>query len=78
MNSTNYFDLNGMQIKSIPVPDATAKLQNEISSLVETILKKKKQDIFADTFALEREIDGMVYGLYGLTEGEVEVVERGE
>lgn len=73
--SGGYFDLNGTQIKSIPVPNATAKQQNEISSLVETILKKKKQDIPADTSALEREIDRLVYGLYGLTEEEVEVVE---
>ena len=75
--SGGYFDLNGTQIKSIPVPNATAKQQNEISSLVETILKKKKQDISADTSALEREIDKLVYGLYGLTEEEVEVVEKG-
>ena len=75
--SGGYFDLNGTQIKSIPVPNATAKQQNEISSLVETILKRKKQDIFADTSALEREIDRLVYGLYGLTEEEVEVVEKG-
>jgi hypothetical protein len=73
--SGGYFDLNGTQIKSIPVPNATTKQQNEISSLVETILKMKKQDISADTSALEREIDRLVYGLYGLTEEEVEVVE---
>ncbi len=75
--SGGYFDLNGTQIKSIPVPNATAKQQNKISSLVETILKKKKLDIAADTSALEREIDMLVYGLYGLTEEEVEVVEKG-
>jgi len=73
--SGGYFDLNGTQIKSIPVPNATTKQQNEISSLVETILKMKKQDISADTSALEREIDRLVYGLYGLTEEEVKVVE---
>jgi len=45
--------------------------------LVETILKKKKQDISADTSALEREIDGLVYGLYGVTEKEIAVIEKG-
>ena len=74
--SGGYFDLNGTQIKSIPVPNATAKQQNKISSLVETILKKKKLDIAADTSALEREIDELVYELYGLTEEEVKVVEE--
>ena len=76
--SGGYFDLNGTQIKSIPVPNATTKQQNEISSLVETILKMKKQDITADTSALEREIDRLVYGLYGLTEEEIKVVEGKE
>ena len=76
--SGGYFDLNGTQIKSIPVPNATAKQQNEISSLVETILKKKKQDISADTTVQEHEIDKLVYGLYGLTEEEVRVVEGGK
>ncbi len=75
--SGGYFDLNGTQIKSIPVPNATAKQQNEISSLVETILKKKKQDISADTTVQEHEIDKLVYELYGLTEEEVEVIEKG-
>lgn len=71
--SGGYFDLNGTQIRSIPIPNATAEQQNKISSLVETILKKKRQDISADTSSLEQEIDRLVYELYGLTEEEVKV-----
>ena len=37
-----------------------------------------KSNSLSDTSSLEREIDRLVYGLYGLTEEEVEVVERGE
>jgi adenine-specific DNA-methyltransferase len=38
------------------------------------ILKKKKENPQADTGELEREIDEMVYGLYGLTEGEIKII----
>ena len=74
--SGGYFDLNGTQIKSIPIPNATTKQQNAILSLVETILKMKKQDISTDTSDLEREIDGLVYRLYGLTEEEIAKIEK--
>jgi len=35
----------------------------------------KRADLQADPSALEREIDQMVYQLYGLTEEEIRVVE---
>jgi hypothetical protein len=34
-----------------------------------------KQSPAADTSALEREIDALVYGLYGLTEEEIAIME---
>jgi hypothetical protein len=49
-----------------------------IESLVTQILTLKRSDPTADTSALEAEVDGLVYGLYGLTEAEVAfVVGRG-
>jgi adenine-specific DNA-methyltransferase len=36
---------------------------------------KKKIIIFADTSALENQIDEMVYALYGLTPEEIAIVE---
>jgi hypothetical protein len=38
---------------------------------------KEAKDAQADTSALEREIDRLVYGLYGLTEDEIRIVEGG-
>ena len=49
-----------------------------IIALVDKILAAKKTNSQADTGAWEREIDGLVYELYGLTEDEVKVVERGD
>ena len=46
-----------------------------IESRVTQILTLKHSDPTADTSALEAEVDGLVYGLYGLTEAEVAMVE---
>ncbi len=39
------------------------------------ILDSKKQDPNADIRVLEKEIDKLVYQLYGLTEEEIKIVE---
>ncbi len=44
--------------------------------LVNSILIAKKQDHNADTSALEKEIDQLVYQLYGLTEEEIKIMEQ--
>ncbi|MFZ2969549.1 MAG: hypothetical protein WA063_00210 [Minisyncoccia bacterium] len=49
--------------------------QKPFINLVDQILKKKKDNPNADTGELEREIDEMVYELYGLTEEEIGIVE---
>ncbi len=43
--------------------------------LVDQILAAKQKDPNAKTSALERQIDQMVYNLYGLTEDEIKIVE---
>ncbi|MFN0213321.1 MAG: hypothetical protein ACKVT2_03630 [Saprospiraceae bacterium] len=48
---------------------------HRIETLVTRILALKKSDPAADTSALESEIDQLVYGLYGLTEEEVALIE---
>ena len=63
------------QAKKLPIPIASKDKQQPIISLVDQILAVKRTNSSADTSALEREIDRLVYGLYGLTEEEVKVVE---
>jgi hypothetical protein len=43
--------------------------------LITQILAAKRANSAADTRALEAEIDRLVYGLYGLTEEEIGIVE---
>lgn len=66
--SGNYFDLNGNQIKSIPLPKAVINRQH-IISIVDRILEKEGDPI------LENRIDFLVYQLYGLTYDEVLVID---
>jgi adenine-specific DNA-methyltransferase len=43
--------------------------------LVDRILGAKQRDADADVSAMEREIDQLVYALYGLTAEEIQIVE---
>ncbi|MBU1874370.1 N-6 DNA methylase [bacterium] len=62
-------------LKDTPIPSATVEQQNKIEKLVTQILTAKRVDPQADTTVLEREIDRLVYQLYGLTDEEKAVVE---
>ncbi|MFH1742586.1 MAG: Eco57I restriction-modification methylase domain-containing protein, partial [bacterium] len=61
--------------KKLPIPDVDPAMQATIVKLVNRILAAKEADPAIDASALEREIDRMVYALYGLTEEEIAIVE---
>jgi hypothetical protein len=61
-------------INDIPLPTDENK-RTEIVALVNQILALKKQKPSADTSALEKEIDQLVYALYDLTLAEIAIVE---
>ena len=64
------------ELASFPIPKITADQQQPFIKLVDKILADKKAG--NDTRALEREIDVLVYGLYGLSEEEILIVEGGK
>ena len=61
-------------VERIPIPKLSAAKQRPFVRLVDRILEAKAADPEVDTGELEREIDRLVYELYGLTEEEREVV----
>ena len=63
-------------VERIPIPRITAEDQRRFVQLVDEILKAKALDPNADTSHLERDIDRLVYDLYGLTDEEDTTVER--
>ncbi|MBQ0073750.1 MAG: N-6 DNA methylase [Prevotella sp.] len=62
-------------IDVIPIARISIESQERIKCLVEGLLSKKKSNPLADTTVEEREIDRLVYDLYGLTEDEIAIVE---
>ncbi|MCG2720831.1 MAG: Eco57I restriction-modification methylase domain-containing protein [Thermodesulfovibrionales bacterium] len=61
--------------KKLPIPNVPPEQQKPIAELVDQILAAKKKDPNTDTSALEKQIDEMVYALYGLTPEEITIVE---
>jgi len=74
--SGGYFDLNGTQMKSIPIPFASTDKQNDISNIVAKILSIKNSNSGVDTSDLEHEIDQQVYAIYNLTPEEIAIIEQ--
>lgn len=60
-------------IKDFPLPSITQFIKERLISLVQKAMVNYKNG--ADTIALEKEIDEIVYHLYGLTYDEVLVVD---
>jgi type II restriction/modification system DNA methylase subunit YeeA len=67
-------ELRKVFFEKIPVKQITEKQELPFKKLVEKIIEAKKKDPAADTGKWEKEIDEMVYKLYGLTEGEIKIV----
>jgi hypothetical protein len=64
------------QLRKIPFVINSSSI-NEISTIVNLVIRSKKQNPSADTTDLENQIDQLVYQLYDLTEEEIEIIENG-
>ncbi|MEQ9299609.1 MAG: Eco57I restriction-modification methylase domain-containing protein [Cyclobacteriaceae bacterium] len=70
------FAMQSPYIMSIPLNDSVLSNQRLIA-LSNNILEGKKNSDPTDTSPLEKQIDQLVYELYGLTEEEIKIVEGG-
>ena len=71
-----YLAINKNTIEEIPYIKPNQDIASGLYSISTEIHKLKKDNPAADTTAMEREIDLMVYELYGLSEEEISIVER--
>ena len=62
-------------VRKLYIPKVTQTQQVPIITLVDRIIAAKKVNPLADTTTEEREIDRLVYELYGLTDEEIAIVE---
>ncbi len=75
ITSTHTLQINDGRLIPIVIP--TENQAKVIIALVDQILAAKKADPTADTSGWEREIDTLMYQLYGLTPEEIAIVEGG-
>ena len=72
--------IKGVHLKAFPLPNISNKsdVVSNIEENVREVLTIKRAHPSSDTYALESEIDRLVYQLYGLTEEEIRIVEGKE
>lgn len=63
------------ELAQFPIAVATVEQKLAISERVEKILVVKKANLKADTSLLDKEIDGLVYDLYKMSDEEIKLIE---
>jgi hypothetical protein len=68
--------VNGYEIEQLPIcKNISLERQQTIIDFVNKILSAKKENSKADTSELEKQIDNLVYKLYGLEDNEIKVID---
>jgi hypothetical protein len=77
-----YLRINEREISQVPIPEIPNSKQSELTKLVDPILAITKDDDYLENSAkqakvreYEKQIDQLVYKLYGLTDEEIKIVE---
>lgn len=75
MTAGGAYTLKAATIEALPIAVGTKDIQKEIALKVESILNAKEKDKQINVSSTEKEIDILVYKLYGLSEDEIKIVE---
>ena len=75
MTAGGAYTLKAATIEALPIAIGNKELQREIALKVESILNAKAKNKQTDVSSAEKEIDILVYNLYGLSEDEIKIVE---
>ena len=73
-----YYSYGATVLDKIPLAYPEKETENKLLALVDYILSLKRLDPQTDTSSLEKDIDCIVYKLYGLTEEEIKIVEESQ
>ena len=68
--------VNIYELEQLPIPKANREQEELITSLIDSIVTKKRNNPNSDISSLEKEIDAIVYQLYNLTPEEIAVIEQ--
>jgi adenine-specific DNA-methyltransferase len=72
-----YIEVKPQYFEQIPIPEIDNFTRSSLLELAEEIIKRRKDNQQADISEPENQIDQLVYRLYGLTEEEIGIVEKG-
>lgn len=61
---------------TVPVPKATLETSNELVCLVKKVQDLKKNNKDSNTTEFEKKIEDIVYGLYGLSDTDIRIIEQ--
>lgn len=70
-----FYEFKPMYVSTLSILAVPTEKQKPVERLVERILSAKQRDAGADVSAWERELDDLVFALYGLTPDEIKLVE---
>ncbi len=73
VRSGGFIEVKPQYFEQIPIPEINKIAQQPFIDLVDKILEAKQQG--NDTMDLEKQIDVLVYKLYGITEEEIKIIE---
>ena len=63
-------------VENLPIKITEKNIQEGIENLVNKILRIKTQDISTDTSDFEKQIDELVYNIYGINKDEIKLIEK--
>lgn len=70
-----YFRFIRQYLEQIPIVEVNKNKETEIEQIVKKIVSEKRKNPQTDTTYLEKEIDHLVYEMYGLNKEEIRIVE---
>lgn len=76
--NNNYYYFKTNYLKNFKIPDFSEEINNKLVSLVDSVMGTDFSISGVDKHNFEKQIDSLVYQLYGLTSEEIAIVEGGQ
>ena len=68
--------VNIYELEQMPIPTIDVDFQKILNDIIDGIVSLKMSNPNNDIIALEKEIDSIIYQLYGLTDAEIKIIEQ--
>lgn len=69
------FQLDKEPLQQIPIAVPPIEVQSKVAEIVNSIILKKNDNLHADIKELEKNIDSIIYSIYGLKDPDIQIIE---